>query len=496
MNSTSTPKRHRSVRSQTLLLGAANSVVTLMRFCTPMAMVRLLDQEAFGVYRLFWLFGITAVMIAPLGIPRSLLYIIPRSDQNKRNYFIYQTLFLVGLLALLATLVAIPGSPFVKPELANGTQGYLLPVFIFCWVISQLLDFLPTAENRVGIQSAIITGSEFLRQVLLVGTAFVTRSFVDTLIALTIFSILKTLFLIGYVYFRFGLPTAWLNWADLKEQVSFGVPMGVIYMLNNLGKNAEQWLAALLFTTQDYAIFVVGAVNIPVLTMLRQTLTQVTLPKMSKAHFNKDYKRVLYLAQSANFAVAIAYFPIIMYLLCFAHSIVEIAFTDKYIQSTQILQVYLLIYGRRALDMKNILMLYKQQKFLLRVNIILVVLSIAISLFASLLFGIVGIAMGSVIAAYIQVVIVYRRVSQCVGVPISKLQDWKGFLFAFVSAALAAGGGMWVVEFFALEQPLVRIGVSFVIVLALYPLLLMASGYGWVFKVLLGKGAWRNAETT
>lgn len=483
-----------SLRSQALRLGAANACVTAMRFLAPMAMVRLLDQEAFGLYRIFWLFGLSAVMIAPLGFPRSLLYLLPRSDAGQRRYYVYQTLLLTGLMALATALSTVPGSPLVKAGLRTGDQAVLLPVFLFCWVLTRILDFLPSAENRTGVQSVIIVTAEFLRQATVLGTALATRSLLATLYALTAFAVFKALLLLAYVLLRFGPPSRAFSWAQIREQTLFSVPMGLTYMLNNLRKNAEQWLAALLFSAQDYAVFVIGAMNIPVLAMLRQTLTHVTLPRMSAAHQAGEHELVFHYARSANLATTLACFPIAVYLMVFAHPVVELAFTGRYAAAAPVLQVYLLITLRQTTDMNNIMMLYNQKMFLFVTNIVLLGASVLTSYLCSLRLGMVGIAMGSAIVVYLQAVAVHWRISRTVGIPVARLQDWRGILCALGAALGAALAGLALADVLGYAAPLPRLAVSLPVMLVLYPALVAACGYGWTFKALLGRRAWRGPD--
>ncbi len=87
----------RSTRKQILSLGAANAISAGLQFVLPVVLVRLIDQDSFGLYKLFWLLVNSVMLFAPLGMTRSLHFFLPRSSVEQRNLFVNQTIvFLCG----------------------------------------------------------------------------------------------------------------------------------------------------------------------------------------------------------------------------------------------------------------------------------------------------------------------------------------------------------------------------------------------------------------
>ncbi|HEB56442.1 MAG TPA: hypothetical protein ENI98_09090, partial [Gammaproteobacteria bacterium] len=133
-----------STKSQIMSMGMAVVVNRLAQFIIPLALVRLLDVSEFGHYRLFWLLAGTVMLFAPLGMPNSLLFFLPRSSTDKKLVFLYQTLLYLLFAGFLAALLVGPWSPLLPTRMHTIiSDGFTVPAFVFLWVIASLVDVLP-----------------------------------------------------------------------------------------------------------------------------------------------------------------------------------------------------------------------------------------------------------------------------------------------------------------------------------------------------------------
>ena len=131
-------------------MGMANGLDAVLHFVIPIALVRLLPVEQFGEYRLLWLAASSAMLFAPMGMPRSLQYFLPRNNEEDRRVFIDQTLIFLLITAAIAALFFLPSSPLL-PSTMKGlveSSSYLVSLFVFFWVIASLIDVLPSALEK------------------------------------------------------------------------------------------------------------------------------------------------------------------------------------------------------------------------------------------------------------------------------------------------------------------------------------------------------------
>src|SRR5882672_11917905 len=165
-----------TLKRRALSLGAANAFDYAAQFLLPVVLVRCLDTEAFGHYRLLWLAAGTVLAFAPLAMPVSLYYFMPRSDGATRRLYVNQTLVFLAGAGLVAAWSVSVWNPWL-PEKMRGLAEYgvLVPGFVLLWVVASLLDLLPTVDERVMRQAKATVGLATLRTVALSRTAIATR---------------------------------------------------------------------------------------------------------------------------------------------------------------------------------------------------------------------------------------------------------------------------------------------------------------------------------
>ena len=129
-------------------LGAVKALDNALQFLLPIVLVRCLDAHTFGEYRLLWLAAGTVLALATLGMPGGLYYFLPRSDSRERRIYIHQTLAFLATTGLIAAFVVSPLNPWMPATLQPlAKYGALVPAFILLWVVSALLDALPTVSG-------------------------------------------------------------------------------------------------------------------------------------------------------------------------------------------------------------------------------------------------------------------------------------------------------------------------------------------------------------
>src|SRR5579859_2801413 len=179
----------RKLRFRALSLGMANALDYALQFLLPIVLVRYLDSAAIGEYRLLWLAVGTVLPLATMGMPGSLYYYLPRSDAStKRLYINHSLLFLsvTGLIAAWAISAWNPGLPETIRLLA--AHGAILPAFVLLWVISALLNPLPSVDERVKWQVGATIGLSALRAIALSAAAILTGDIAPVMMVLLAFA--------------------------------------------------------------------------------------------------------------------------------------------------------------------------------------------------------------------------------------------------------------------------------------------------------------------
>jgi O-antigen/teichoic acid export membrane protein len=214
-------------------------------------------------------------------------------------------------------------------------------------------------------------------------------------------------------------------------------------MLNGFRLQGDQWIAATLFTVTQFASFSVATVVAPMVQMFRQSVNHVFLPSMSRHHSAGDFHSMLALNSRANAMVALLVYPMLAFAFVFAEPLIEVVYTPTYIAAAPVMRLYIVGLLALVVELTSILFLLKQGAFAARVNALVLALALPLSYFGAITWGLVGAAIGSVVALYSERALSLARIAKLTGTPVAKLQDWTtlaGILAAAGLAALAAGG--------------------------------------------------------
>ena len=423
-------------------LGTANAIDYAVQFVLPVILTRALDPEDFGRYRLLWL-AVSTLMVLPLFMPESLYYFLPRSDRPAKRLYINQTLIFLVLVGTIAAWALSEWNPFLPGSLAMLEAGHppLIPLFVLLWLVASLLDVLPTVDERVGWQAKAIVSLSLLRALALGTVALVTHDFVAVVWTLVGFTVVKLALLLHYISVHHGLGAPLIRRETFAGQFRHAAPFGFSGTLYGLRAQADQWVAAAVFPVTLFATFSIATVLGPMVNLFRKSVNHVFLPSMSRLHSAGDVKAMLALNSRANALVALMVYPLLAFAFVFAEPLITLVYTGTYAGAAPVLRLYIIGLLSFVIELNSILLLLKQGPFAMRVNGVALALSVPLSLWGALHFGLFGAALGSVAMIQAERIVSLRRISRLTGEPVAALQDWSKLAAVLaasvVSAALA-----------------------------------------------------------
>lgn len=468
-------------------LGGANAYDYASQFLLPVVLARCLDVLAFGQYRLLWLAVRTVMAVAPLAMPGSLYYFLPRSDGATKRLYINQTLLFLAFTGLISGWAVSSWNPWL-PQTMQGLSehGAIVPAFVLLWVIASLLDMLPAIEERVMWQVKIIIGLATLRAVALSLAAYLTRELGPVLVVLLGFVVLKTALLLVYLARYHGLRGPLFRLRAFPDQLKHAAPFGAAGALYDLRAQADQWVAAALFSLGLFASFSIAAIIGTLVALFRKSVNSVFLPSMSRLQAAGDLPGMLRLNSRANVMVGALAFPLATLAFVFAEEVVTIVYTAAYLDAAPVMRVYIVGLAPLVVELASITLLLRQGHFVMRVNLVALIMAVPISWVAAQYFGLAGAAAGSVIMIYFDRIATLRHIARLTDVPFRRLQDWRTLGMLALFAGIAAALAWWVAgHYFAASGPFFRIAAGAT---------LIALSYGFLIHVFLGWGrGWYTA---
>ena len=432
-----------SLKRRALSLGVARGFDYAIQVLLPMVLVRCLEPEAFGQYRLLWLVVGTVMAGATLCMPASLFYFLPRADSAAvRRLYVNQTVLYLTVAGLVSALAIGPWNHWLPESIgALSAHGMVVPAVVLLWVVASLLDLLPTIEERIRWQAGATIGLGALRAAGLTLAAIISRDLGVVLLVLLAVIVVKVFVLLLYIARYHRLLGPILRWPQFAHQIRYAAPFGAGGALYLLRMQGDQWAAAALFPVAVFASFSIGAVLAPLLDVFRQAVSATVLPSMSRCHADGNIGGAIALNSQANVLTAFLVFPLLAFAFIFAEDLIGVVYTDAYLDAVPVMRLYIVGLVALIVELATVTLILRQGHFVLWLNAATLAGAIALSWYGAQRFGLAGAAAGSVAAAWVDRALTLSRIARVTGFPVARLLDWPALgrllVLALAAAALA-----------------------------------------------------------
>lgn len=465
-------------------LGLSQMVEMGLQVVLPMILVRHLDIASFGDYRLVWLIAAGAATIAPMGMPDTLALFLPRADGHGRRAHVALTTYYMLAVGLLAGLLVVAGALTLGASAPFRHLAWIAGAFTALWVAGGLIDYLPVADERGDWQARAVIGLAALRTALAAGAALYYGQVEYVFYALAIVAAVRLALLLRYarVHHQLGATApAGTHW---RLQVAKAWPLGVSSLMISVRRQADQWIAAFLFGTAQFAVFSLGAVFGSMVLMMRRAVSSTFLPSMSKMEAAGRWDAVIDTNNRANLIVAFFSMPVLAFIWCFGEPIYTLIYTQQYVGAVPVMRMLTLSWLLQIVELNSLVMLAGQMNYSARISGPLLAVSLLVSFVGAYAFGLVGAAAGGVAMAFIERGLIVRQLSRALALPVRQLQAWRTLLAMLaLSWGLAALGRLAYEASPAAAHPL--LGMLAVGALLPLPYFLVARKLGWLPHTLL-----------
>ncbi len=386
------------------LLGAADFFRFGLKSLIGIALARLITPGELGTYRQLFLIYSTFSTLILLGIPQSLLYFLPKvSTDVQRKALIARTLNLVSLLGLLFALGIILCRHEVAYRFANPRLSELLLLFalypIFM-LVTQLYSSVMLGLKQA-LRAAKFTifaiGCDFI---LILGTALITRNLNLIIIALIVSAFLQW----GYAQVHLWSYHSWFDgtiYSGLKEQMHYAVPLGISSIIGMLSVQLDKFMISGFFTPEQFAVFSIGAMELPLVGILANSVNSVLLPHLSSSH-PREMGDLFSGAVRKN---ALIVFPLTVLFFIFAEPLMVFLYGHIYAEAAQYFKIYLLILPLRIATYGILFQAFGKTKLIMLISIFTLFSNAFLNFFMIRKWGMQGAAFATVIVTWLSVVI-------------------------------------------------------------------------------------------
>lgn len=414
-----------TIKYQAIILTLARLIEALVQLFIPIVLIRFISTDAFGMYRFLWLVVNTIMILAPLGMPLSLLYFFPNLDDKGKSRYLYQTLSFLFCSGLLFSLIISPINVILPENLTNllNNNEIAIPVFIFFWVFTHAIDVVPNAMQDNISQALITIGLTLARSALIIWTAVYYGDFYHIVLSLVVFSLVRCLTLFAYISYKFDLKAGVFDSESFNRQFKYSYPFGISGLVYSLRKQSEQWIVAFFFAPSLFGAFSLATMIILPFDIIRSSISNVILPRMSHAFSQGRLDQSIHYNKSFNLIVNAICFPLLAFIYLNCEDIVTLLFGAEYMSAVTVMRVYL-IQLFLTVEIGNIMRILELGRASFKYNAYVLTVSVPLSFYLSQEIGLYGAAIGGLTGGILVLLMELTRITKTIKTSVKSLIYW------------------------------------------------------------------------
>ncbi|PJJ96595.1 hypothetical protein CO641_12040 [Lysobacteraceae bacterium NML91-0213] len=423
-----------------IAVGLNQGVQALSQVAVIILASRLLVPMQYGIYRQYFLIYEISAAIVGFGLGQSAFYFISRSKEKKRLLW-----RIVGLLAITTTTgfaIVLPLAASLVPEVSinlGGAQLWLIP-FTFASLLSPIcLAFCLDAgkQNSFALRNA----GFFLFSVLLFGLFVgLTRSLEAAVYTRIITGVLTASALFFFTLRSIEVSAEGGDVLRFRDLVAYSFPLGAATSLGVLSQYLDKLVVSHITHPEEYAIYINGAIEVPLLPVITGAIATVAFAELATLCQQNNYRGALDLFSSVARRTSLLIFPVFLFLLVQADTLLVILFGYQYAESATPFRIFLLLLPVRVIVYAPMLVALGLHKEVWKRSVVEFVLVLLVTPMIATYMGYKFAALGVVTVSYLwSVPFNLLLISRATGESVAKILPFRPLAIVFGVAALSLG---------------------------------------------------------
>ncbi|MBX2875896.1 MAG: polysaccharide biosynthesis C-terminal domain-containing protein [Saprospiraceae bacterium] len=368
------------------------------------------------------------------GLIQGMLSYYPELNAAQQQRFLFNALLLFLLIGLLVVCIAWVGRAFFWSFVVHREQLSFYSLFLI-YVVLNFPSFL--IENHLVLQQ---NGWHILRYGLLSFSAQLVAMVLPILLGYDFQYSFYGLIGVGamrllYLLWLVALQRTWRIDLDLvRKWIHLALPLILYAILGGLLPAFDAWLVGYLFGGDEemFAVFRYGAQELPLALALTNAFSNVMVVEVAA-----DLKKALPLIKARSLRLFHLLFPLSILLMILSPFLFPWIFNADFEKSVPVFQVYLFVIISRLVFSSTILIGLKANRVLTWIGACELLINIALSFYLGQKFGLVGIALGTLVA------FTFEKAAQCIylsrkhGISPKEYLDFRWF-FGYSALLLTA----------------------------------------------------------
>ncbi|MES2663455.1 MAG: oligosaccharide flippase family protein [Pseudomonadota bacterium] len=408
-------------------------------FALSILLARFLSKDEYGTYLHLHLIMNIAMWAFMLGIPHSVYFFLPKARHKAR--FILMTLGIISTIAILvagSTALFMDGISTVlnNPDLPQF--AILIGLIIVFTIPTTVFEPLMISADRVNTFIRV----DFIFNISYFWVIFIPIWMDFSLLELfNVLVVYHSLQAIVVLFFMFQTQSRMQDdptglTCTIKDQFGYALPIGVSQGVFELAKYGDKIIVSNFFNPATYAVYARGAMEIPVINIINNTVDNLLMPKFIQIFESHNTRGLLDFWHRSIRILACLMYPCFFFLVFTAHLLIPALYSDKYLDSVPIFQIYSCTILFRVSTYNVIVRVIGKTGIMARVALISEILSLAITFTLVHFFGLIGAPIATVIGTAIVVGGYLYNICFELNISWRDIFPWKSLLsIAVLSAA-------------------------------------------------------------
>jgi len=358
--------------------------------------------EEIGQYEIFLLISGAVSFFWLNGLIQGLLPTANENILNKKSPYLFNAFYIIVGFSILSALFILVFENSITDLLLKGSSiPYLKYLLLYILISSpaSLVEYIYLIRKQS--RMILVYGTiSFLSILLMVGLPAIFSYPIEyCLIGLILSSLFRFIWLL-VLLFRHSSPK--LDYGYLSTHLKNGSPIILSLFFSGSAQYIDGFIITAYFDEASFAVFRFGAREFPLVLLLANAFSSSMLPEFNDRNKLPDHlQKIKYNSNKlANWL-----FPLSGLLMIVSHTIFPVVFNVSFTDSATIFNIYLLLIVSRLLFPQTILIGLQKNKPLMWVSAIEIALNVALSIWFAQIWGIAGVAYGTVIAYIFEKVI-------------------------------------------------------------------------------------------
>jgi O-antigen/teichoic acid export membrane protein len=228
----------------------------------------------------------------------------------------------------------------------------------------------------------------------------------------------------------------------MKKIIVFSLPIGIAGMIGTITSQMDGLFISMMKSTEEYAVYVVAAVEVPLIGVVLSSISAAILPEMRARIASGNLKAGGEMFVIAAKRTACLTLPLMCFLALWSREFISFMYGEQYLAAAPIFTVYLLYFLTRICYTGPVFAALGMGKYILIRTLVSCGLNAIFTYFFILWIGSIGAAIGTILSGMlIMVLSIFPVLSKKIGIPKRELYPIitviKLLVVGFMSAAIS-----------------------------------------------------------